>query len=365
MFDTVAAYTIVDIDKVNLINQGWKEIAYKSTFENCLVKQDSSMRAAYYFMNGRLRIEFSLPKLLYGTNSLLYNPSDYQYMIQYVNKKINVLINGCGNKVECFSRWTVTRLDICCHFIIEPEDRGFYLGILKKADLASASKILYNTGNRNCYKSYNVIDYLKMEEVKFRNTAIGRCSEKDYVKDLDKIIKMEVQLKSGKLSSLFGDMRSVKELINYSTAVSTLKDILEKRRLDNPILHKTELYKRISYLFTRTRSTNLKQYVNDLNERGLMYVSEKYERQTLYRYKKLLKDNGLSNIYHDHTDQGKIVRFADLISRPYRDSVIKYIVILMIFLHLVKMLSNVSIFLRYNWAIDFGIIDSYYYEEDG
>ncbi|MFX0560976.1 phage/plasmid replication protein [Tepidibacillus infernus] len=295
MFDTIACYTLISLENQLFTGKnGWKRKKgkYFSFFKNY-----NDIRIWYYPLSAQLRVEFSIPKIMYGSNARLYNPQHFSRLIELINFHLNrVLQTSFIN----FEEFIVTRIDVAFHYKINTtKDFQTYIETIKKLYIPYTKKQKYDTGNRFYNKSKNLTLYSKEEEIIYRISKNRNFNQEDVkmITNMKNIMRFEIQMKKGALKYKFKENRTVSDIVKPEIAENIINDFLNRSGLRYEMLEKSVLLNKIQTSFSPRYANNVVPFILDLNEKGMEYVKMKYPKTTIYRYLTKLKEINLNAIY--------------------------------------------------------------------
>lgn len=298
MFDTIHAIHYCYIDKEFLnIAHGWtREIVtpsknnnttndkkqYNNIFKIHYKKKLNNIIFRYYIALNYIKIEFSIPKLLYNKNSIMFNILDYPLLISTVNSYIS---NINGLEFKNFEEWKVTRLDICYNFIVhDTTDKQVYIDTISKISLGRYDHLYYSTTKFMKNKSAAIRVYDKYQEM------IDKKRFKNIESKDEKILRLEIQYRIQKLKRSYKRTRMVKDMIKVDLAEKELNMTIKRLKLHVQFENKNTVIKKINNQFSTTRAKTLINFVEFINKYGLEHG--KNEFSYYYRnYADLLKNN--------------------------------------------------------------------------
>jgi hypothetical protein len=292
MFDTIAAYCQIDLDKSLFQDKSvWKtkynnknsKYGKKIEYYTCI----DGIRVNYIFPS-RLRVEFSIPMFLFRTNTIMYSENDYSLLISSFMQKLTSLVQF---PVPSFADWTVTRLDCCYNFQAYSEkDKQIYLDIFKKVNL---NRYKFIEKYKTSYYSYN---HSAVVNIYDKSKQLLNTGKK--IIESDKfILRFEVQMKNNKIRSKYKENRRVCELLKPKISKSTLEAYMNKLFINNNIMSMQNLFDEIDKQFSSCKSQNLREFILLVNEQGLSAAKLKISSSTYYSHINQLKSHNLNPIF--------------------------------------------------------------------
>lgn len=231
MLDTICAYTNCFIN-YNFLSNNWTR-TFSITSGELFYKCVYNIKLSYYPKRKLLRVEFSIPKLLYENNIDVYKPLDNTKLKIY-NAIDIAMYPLTDHKIHDFIKWKVTRLDINHDYkCSSSNDALTYISALKKIQSIRAKyNDKFKTGVTNRCKSYSIVIYQKDKELitnidKFKNI---REFNKLLLKS-NGVIRFEVQLKNHALKYETSNIdlnRTIDELLDPKNTIKLYKFIMTK-----------------------------------------------------------------------------------------------------------------------------------------
>lgn len=185
MFDTVTLVAFdIDINPNRLngiipftyLNDAGEYIS-KYTFTKEKIKYEYSLQKRF------LKIEFSIPKLIYSTNTKIITESDiegfWSKLYNTLHKHLSIYINK--------EQWIVKRLDVSYNFKVD--DVGEYIKEISKKTISKKTKITYNENETVIFKnkSSSICFYDKEKE------CINGKEPKEVIEQAKGILRLEIR----------------------------------------------------------------------------------------------------------------------------------------------------------------------------
>lgn len=290
--DTIKIYTNVLLRKENFNPTLWNKVKTKDDFIYYAVI--NGVRVHYHCNKFLLTLECSVTKLLYGSNTLTFNPHNTYELFNKLNSILKILIN---KPMLSVCHWTITRLDLAYNFICaNKEDKMTYLNAFK---------------NLPFYRSKNNLHSSIKESIHYSNKSItyNIYSKSHETIDADnRILRLEIQLKNSTLHNLHKSKKiTSKTFEEVLTDVNTLNKIynsyLKKLGLDKKFLTKKEF---ISFLKKLKKRGIISNRIYKNMYCYFIYNSNPITKSTFNKYKKILNANGISHILLDKPVTKKI-----------------------------------------------------------
>lgn len=199
MVDTVVLYTKIYIDSTLLLDSGWDYTikSIKGISSTRFNFKDDLILYSYFPSSGRLRLEFSVPKLLYGSNSRMVSISDIRD-IHFLDGYLSFFSPDVLDDVS------VSRADFCFNFQVG-NSVSDYIKSFSLVNIPHMIKNVYQSDEtvfwHNSRRAYRVYD-------KYRE------SEEEEAKG---VLRFEVQARSPFLSDVLSS-RSWHDVIDFNTA---------------------------------------------------------------------------------------------------------------------------------------------------
>jgi hypothetical protein len=294
--DTIAAYIIVYLSFDILCKNQWTVIS-NSRAGHCWIKKSGGISFCYYDRSCILRTEFSVTRLLYGNNAVLFNFRDKTALCCKVDSLLMQVLPGV--RIVSFLRWIVTRIDYTAHFKVNtPTDKVKYLEAFSKIVTAHLKNQKFTSGSAKGNKSVRLNVYDKAEEIKIHNPSLSNPK-------WNNIFRFEVQLHGSKLRELSPHCRKVSDLISKDIAKQIISKYIHICNADNEMQTKSELSTIVCQAYPK-KYNKVMDFVVTLNEKGKNDTMRKYSKSTYYRYITELKQKQINYIYLDENVSTKI-----------------------------------------------------------
>jgi len=253
-------------------------------------------------------IEFSLPKMLFGTNVFMVYPEQVRNILYDVYR---ILSNFLNHTIESFDDWIVQRVDYCYVWKFLSQSIAFWV-------LQNLSKYQYpRKGNVNRVTSLQILGtsermifYLKNNEFldqTYNKLYRSQPDLADYLLEQSKgTLRFEIVHTKSKLNSLYGKEVTYKEILTEENIINTLNSVLKTFCNSNNLIsmswqkatdliyescNKREAYNLFGFM-------NL-WYHNDLavREFNRNFLKENTSPSTIYKNKQKLKDLGIGILF--------------------------------------------------------------------
>mgnify|MGYP000970556575 CR=1 FL=1 len=292
--DTIKAYTNVLIDGFDLLAYNWDY--YRQLDEYCLMVDN--IRLYYKPKHYYLSVTFSASKIQNGVNFIGYNFNYNRELIDYINEIIeeNIPVN-----VGHLKTWTVNRMDVYVDYAMaNKKDVIIYNSCLSKINYSRCKNSKYDTGNQARNKSYCINLYIKKDEIKQRLYGKYKVNKKEKLIIRDRgynVLRCEIQIRRTYIKKIFGDNRSVVDLINLLSCKKVFSIFIKKIGIDKPFLSRIEMFDRINSSFPSLQGKNIKKFLDYYNKYGFEETLKKYKASTINAYLRMLKKADLNPIY--------------------------------------------------------------------
>lgn len=311
--DTIRGTTNPKLLLSDMDRSGWKKKSSKnekSVLE--YTKIAHNIKYSYYPISNSLTIQFSITKLMYGSNIKIFNFDDIILFFQTIDVLISNTVKDIF-EVQSFRTWNVTRLDINVDIPFESErNLGLYLDFFKKVKISRMNKFQYKTGDKQKNKSQSDTVYIKKKEIESRDP--------DNINDEDiaflnnnkcHLLRYEFQLKRTKVASLFSKDRSVEAILSSQILLELYDKLLVEKKLNLQIFKKDDLFLFIDNNFAKLKARNMKSYIKNLNEQSFDDFKKSHSLDRLNRYRRDLKAHNV-NIYYLDNEPSEYVDFPNL-----------------------------------------------------
>ncbi|MED4908868.1 hypothetical protein P9761_11635 [Brevibacillus centrosporus] len=284
MFDTVRLQTIVN--SLNLIDcqdiENLKEFTYvnQKTGELCTKITGKTSKLPFIQYNscsGRLEVELSIPKLLYGENVTLLNQDDIQTFFALLEDELYRIF---GKRIEK-ETWQVKRLDVCWNFAVGDKVKD-YLKQIALMKINRLIKVVYQDGESVVFHDKNnqkrIMFYDKERE------CIQRKCQSDLIERANGLLRLEIRLPLREITNYAKERRAVDILRKGYFIYATAKILPIEFTSSNEI----------SYEWVTTHGINKAEMTigfqtlkNEFGENGIKSL---YSSSTLHNRKKLIKE---------------------------------------------------------------------------
>lgn len=267
VLDTLSiTYKVSNTNVDSLISKGWNYRLSISGGQGSEVyfSDINDKRYFYYLPSGILRVEFSVPTVLYGKNYLLVKSSDIP-AIKEILRSDDVINYFSPVSDDC----NVSRVDYVLNFRVD--DTSKYIQSFSNVNIPRMTKSIYNDSQTVFYKNSRraIRVYDKYSECK-QEEARG-------------ILRFETQLRSKYLNDVLSD-RSFDNVVNFQTAVYFLSDAFNTLRAGYMCISEDTV---LSILFSRYRSnyaSALYGFYKLVVQYGIDNVKRLYSKSAFYRY---------------------------------------------------------------------------------
>jgi len=267
MVDTLSiTYKVSNTNADNLISKGWDyRLSISGGQGSEVFFNDIKNKRYFFYVPGNiLRVEFSVPTVLYGKNYLLVKSSDIP-VIKEILRSDDVISYFSPVSDDC----NVSRVDYVLNFKVD--DTGKYIQSFGNVNVPRMTKSIYNESQtvffKNSRRAIRVYD------------KYSECKE-DEAKG---ILRLETQLRGKYLNDVLSD-RGFDNVVNFQTAVYFLSDAFNTLRAGYMCISEDTV---LNILFSRYKSTyasSLYGFYKLVIQYGIDNVKRLYQRATFYRY---------------------------------------------------------------------------------
>jgi len=259
-----------------------------------------------------LFIEFSVPKVLLGTNVFLAYPKQVHMALHTVRETIQ---NHFGIKIDHFANWIVQRADYCYawKFLEEGLDRWIIEQLYKynypRKDPTKKNTSIWFGGTTEKIQFYlKNPEYLAREYKKLSRTNM-RLAE--YIKESStNVLRMEITRRKSKLNDIYGKEVNYTDVIKNDYIVDTLTEAT-KNLTNSEQTVSMNYFKAVNKIYStydKRQANNLIQflntyYTNDLERLKFnqSWMKKNMHSSSISRNKKFLRKAGV-NILVDNSD---------------------------------------------------------------
>ena len=283
MVDTLSiTYKSNDVDTDYLIRSGWDYRLNISQGRGSEVFFNDIRNKRYFFYvpGNILRVEFSVPSVLYGKNYLLVRSSDVPLIKEILSS--DDVINFFGP----VDNGNVSRVDYVLNFKVD--DTGKYIQSFGNINVPRMTKSIYNESqtvffknSRRAIRIYDKYSECKDEEAKG-------------------ILRLENQLRGKYLADVLSD-RGFDNVVNFQTAVYFLSDAFNTLRAGYICVSEDTV---LNVLFSKYRSSyasTLYGFYKVVSQYGIDEAKRLYSSTTFWRYNKVFNSLGV-RLYNDFVD---------------------------------------------------------------
>lgn len=242
----------------------------KTKIELCFYKNIHGVLFQYYINCGLLRLQLSVTKFLYGSNSTTLKIADIDSLIDNLNIIIKSTFSEC--KISHVTEFSVTRLDLVSNFKLKTHQQlDYYMEMLKKSNLSRLTNIDKYTSTYAKNNSLTVNIYNKSEEDPNVTTPT---------------LRVEFQFKNPYLCRYFKNNKTFGYILNNINLLNSLYEKeLKRLNLDIKPLTLKDTFRKVKNLYTNG-FISATLYYNLCNY--LFYGKDSVSKSTHYRYKSIL-----------------------------------------------------------------------------
>lgn len=292
MFDTIAGFRKVK-DHIDVSDKVWTfhmgQICYYYVRNN-------KIEFRYYPQSKIVYFIFSIPKLLYHTNTKMFFQEDLPLLQKkFKFETLKVLRKPMPDLLD----WQVSRCDFCWNFLVnQPKDKKVYIHLIKKCQSG------FFRVNCNYYKTTALFaNSMTSVEVYDKEKELQRHNKNYNIKEYEKkIIRLEVRFKnSRKIHGKFGKNVVFKNVLKDNISKEILTNYLSQMCIDMKFVTQDEFFKLIRKSYAKTKSRNIIEFAEYVNHYGLKETKKKYSQGSYYRYLKDIKKLGI-NVFFIYTE---------------------------------------------------------------
>mgnify|MGYP001492311452 CR=1 FL=1 len=203
-----------------------------------------------------LYLEFSIPKLLHGTNVYLANIFELETLFE----KIYQIIKSKYKLFPPTKLWTVQRLDICYFWkFTSPEIAQRHLDFIKFIEYPRKNRHFYKTTAMFSGRNFTLRFYIKKPEYLMSDYKVLKYDFEDEAqKGLDycqNMIRFEVEIRKPELFRIFKKDVQIPDLLNEDFYIKKLQYYLSTYNFPkkiNPSLKKFEIFQNVFSVPTNT-----------------------------------------------------------------------------------------------------------------
>lgn len=273
-------------------------------------------------------LEFSLPKLLFGTNVLLFPPSLLIQSVMFVKEKVE---KENGLTLPPIQDWKLQRLDICYTWKFKSEYVALQiLELLKRYGYPRKNRVIHDTSLKYGGWTYKLQFYKKRDEFlqskDYKNLVAFSSGYAKYLNDLSLgTLRFELQLFRKKIQDLFGQNPPLSMFADTRLLEKTLSDHLETLIGDRSIkvIDSFQVMKQLQEVYSIKQSLRLFQFFSTYttSESAKNVLKKGYTQSTLIRNLKDIRKAGVSlssNTISLHSSFSIPSQFA--VSQPTADT---------------------------------------------
>lgn len=367
--DTVKAFTKVYLNTYDLVNKKkWK--VWKNNKGEIIEfnKTEGNLHFRYLPKYYHLEVKFSASKVMNSTNAIPFDFNDRDLLIQCLNVFIKVVLPE-DVIVPNFEEWTVNELHVFVDYKCPDESTAqTYQNCIAKSKFSRCTNTIYKTGNQAKTKSYSNNIYIKENEIEYRlNKKLKSVNnkEKELLSHKTRTLRYEVQAKKQLLKYMFNKNRKVEGILNYTCCKKIIDTFIAKNNFHNSFLYKEDLFKKIDATFSKTKSRNIKEFIEIYNKKGLEGSEKHFKKSTINTYLRELKSKNINPIYLPNAVSHKIdfTSYDSIGNYNFIEEIIEKIIEELAY---IINLSFGNIWCLFAAKITYKYIpDAYYYEEGG
>jgi hypothetical protein len=253
-------------------------------------------------------IEFSLPKILFGTNIFMIYPKQFATTLIEVYRLIRNFLNL---PIEPIDNWIIQRVDYCYVWKFVSQDYALWvLQNLAKYQYPRKGITLRDTSIEIAGTSERMIFYLKHDEYlakTFRNLSKTQPLLANYLLEQSKgTLRFEIVQKKSKLTSLYGREVTYKDILTEENIKNTLNSVL-KTFCNTDYLVPMTWYEATDLIYSNLQGReafNLFGFMNmwyhfDLavREYNRAFLKKNISPSTIYKNKQKLKEIGVGILF--------------------------------------------------------------------
>lgn len=248
-----------------------------------------------------LVMECSLHKIMFGHNvfggsdDLLYS---FKYLLQLITSKLNLRLPSIDN-------WYVLRIDYAKPFLlpnvtnVKEYIRGLKNTTYPRRQVSTFGTTgIYIKGSTTTLKFYHKGTEFKKHDYKKLITWYNKGKLESILKIANRILRVEIEIKRDKLVKDFGTTPKVTQIkLSYiiEQFINGLEKFLKEGEIGMNIVRSSQnVQQRLNDLFDSSLSGNLLGFWYQLTTLSEDYVKMNYKKSTFYKYRKLLKESGIT-----------------------------------------------------------------------
>jgi hypothetical protein len=252
-------------------------------FKNCHIKTQ--------IIRGNLFLEFSAPKVIYGSNIYMLYPNKIEEVLETVR---DIVENHYEVRLPGIEEWILQRLDICYAWRLPTEeDTKHLLATLASYEFPRKKKTIISDESLTYWGTTCKVKFYR-KQPEYKAHSFGRPKKYTYAYSNAKnmleackgILRFEVTMYKKQLQQIFKDKDVNYSVINYAKIESLLVRFLSQLvKTDNfKLIDIREVYSKLETAYDKKKAVNLLQFLN-------MWFCENKEKE---RHSRLLLDNLLS-----------------------------------------------------------------------
>jgi len=263
-------------------------------------------------------VEFSLPKQKHNNNVEMVRASEISEILESFRTQ---LCEHLDDTLPLLSLWIVYRLDVCYNWTFESEEKcQSLMNFIQRIDFPRKKKYTYDTSVMYKGSAYTIKFYLKGAEFQKHDLKVLRELDQSTTYELiewaHKVLRFEVEFKKVYLKDLFGKEKVfVSDVANdYEIEVILQKFLaLVFRYIEKENMKNEDVRQLINKHFKGSKAVHLYQFY-----KGYYYekdekhnIQKGYDPSTIWRYKKDLKNIGVS--YTENLGDQNFVSVEELV----------------------------------------------------
>lgn len=335
--DTVSATTSIYIKKSILLDSPfWTPIFHTPNNGTIFVVNINNINLVYLPKYNCLKITTSITKLLYQSNSHIFNYSDLEMFYDKINSFIKFVLPDVN--VNNIKNWNISRLDLAANFYCyNNNDKKYYIEFLKNLNYSRCLKKDYTT-SVHCHNqsiTYNFYD--KNEEELSRGLQPSNSN----------ILRLEIQLKNSALYKEFKDNKTVDHVLSSRDKLNSIyKKQLDKLNILNKPLSLNDTLSKINTLISENKITSATGN-NIIN--FMLKDPCNIKSTTFYRYKNILKKHNL-NILTLKSEVNNYIDFSNFKLFENKDNVyiVLYYFFCLLFWLIILLFKFINAYLLFN-----------------
>jgi II/X family phage/plasmid replication protein len=248
-----------------------------------------------------LFVELSIPKFVYGNNVEMLYAHEIPECVEKLRRELSERLQ---TELPNTSLWKIYRLDLCYNWTFESQEKcQSLMNFIQRIDFPRKQKYVYNTSVMYKGTAYTIKFYLKGPE--FLKHDYKTLLETDDIKAFylmewaPLILRFEVEFRKNYLKDLFGlDSVTVADITDDKMILEIQQLYLDKvfRYISREKTTFENIRQTIAKNFSPSKTLRLynfyKGYYYEAD--GKLMIEQGLNRSTIYRYKKDLKDIGIT-----------------------------------------------------------------------